>query len=153
MALDPNVFMNQTTEAAGDVSAPVPDPGEYPAQVVDVEGRAITLKSGDRAGQEAALIDVRWELDAPEFESEYGYKPRCRQSIWLDTMGDGSLDFGKGKNVSLNRLREALGQNEPGQAWAPSMMKGQPAKVLINHRMDGDRVYTDVSSVRSIHEA
>lgn len=63
-------------------------------------------------------------------------EPSVRQTLWLDTTESGGLDFGKGKNVGLGRLREALGQNAPGKPWAPGMLVGGVAKVKVSHSID-----------------
>ena len=63
-------------------------------------------------------------------------EPTVRQTIWLDLTESGSLDFGKGRNVGLGRLRDALGQNETGKPWQPGMMVGGVAKIKVTHSID-----------------
>jgi hypothetical protein len=56
-----------------------------------------------------------------------------------------------GKNVDLNRLRAAVGQNEKGKPWNIMMLKGAgPLKVTTGLRADknsADVYYTDVKAV------
>jgi hypothetical protein len=55
--------------------------------------------------------------------------------------------MGKNKNVSLNRLREVLGQNVAGKPWKPGDLVGGIAKVRVQHRISDEIVYTDVKGV------
>ena len=74
-------------------------------------------------------------------------EPTARQTIWLDVNEQGGLVFGKNKNVSLGKLRDALGQNT-GAPWSPTHLIGQPATVLIKHRMGSEGgVFSEVKGV------
>ena len=56
--------------------------------------------------------------------------------------------MGKGKNVALGRLREALGQNTPGKPWSFGMLVGQVAKVAVKHRItDAGDTFAEVKRV------
>lgn len=60
-------------------------------------------------------------------------KVTARLSLNLDLDSSGSLDTGKGKNVALGQLREALGQNQPN--WQPGMLLGAgPFIGKVTHR-------------------
>jgi hypothetical protein len=150
MSFDPQQFMNmQVTEATSTEFVSVPE-GDYTAVVTKVDFRTVQAKNGEG---EMAFMDVTWEIDDPtgSVEAVTGRKKNsARQSIILDVTEWGSLDMGKGRNVGLGRLREAVGQNRPGVAWSPSMLIGQPARVSIKHRMDGDRTFVDVRSVAKL---
>jgi len=78
-----------------------------------------------------------------------GREPKVRQSLMLDVRADGALEFGKGKNVGLGRVREALGQNSTGRPWSFPMLGGQLAKVKVKHRLDTatGRTYVEVTDV------
>lgn len=132
---DPATFMAETTEA-GSTQAPICEPGEYPGIVDKAEIRVVT--SGPQAktpGRQMPLLEVTFKLENPGFEKDFGRKPTVRQTIWLDMNGV-KLDMGKGKNVSLNKLREALGQNKPG-AWNHKMLEGAgPVKVMVKNAPD-----------------
>ncbi len=54
---------------------------------------------------------------------------------WLQISEQGWLDFGPNKNLSLGQIREALGQNIPGQKWNFSHLKGAgPIAFTVKHR-------------------
>jgi hypothetical protein len=58
--------------------------------------------------------------------------------------------MGKGKNVSLGRLREATGLNEKGRPFGFRMLVGQMARVRVKHRPDNKNpeiVYAEVDAV------
>ena len=136
-------FLQTETQEKGSTQlTPIPE-GEFPGIIKDLKPRE--TKTGKH------LLDVFWALDDPEVTRVTGMdNPTARQSIWLDLTADMGLDMSPGKNVGLNRLREALGQNVAGKAWSPAQLDGQQAKVTISHRMNGDEVYADVKAVTAL---
>lgn len=138
-AFDPDSFLATTTTDANETDyVPIPE-GEWVAVVTEIKAR-------NPKGN--AILDVIWQIDDDQIRAETGMdNPRVRQSIFLDVNEQGALMTGKNMNVQLGRLRDALGQNIPGQPWAPSMLEGQVAKVTTSQRVDGDKVYSDVKSV------
>lgn len=128
-AFNPDTFLNTETEYASATSyTPCPE-GEMPASIKAIKPRVLT--------DGRAVLDVTWIVDDETARQETGMaEPSVRQTLWLDTTESGGLDFGKGKNVSLGRLREALGQNAPGKPWAPGMLVGGVAKVKVSHSID-----------------
>ena len=134
---DENAFMNnETSEQGSTVATPIPE-GEYMAVIKDIKPRSVK--------DNRLILDVIWAIDDPEVTKATGIPfPTCRQSVWLDTTETGGLDMSKGKNITLNRLREAVGQNIGGQPWKPGNLVGQNARVTVKHRIDGDNVYADV---------
>lgn len=133
---DPATFMPETNEA-GSTSAPIVEPGEYPGIIDKTELRVIT--SGPNAkvpGRQMPILEVTYRLENPSFEKDFGRKPTVRQTIWLDVNGN-SLDMGPGKNIGLNKLRAALGQNKKGQKWNYKMLDGAgPVKVMVVNNPD-----------------
>ncbi len=142
---DEDAFMSSTSE--GEMSTeftPVPV-GEY---------QAIVKKVGTRSGEGEkgawAMLDVTWAIDDAGVTEITGMdNPSVRQSIFLDISDSGGLDMGKGKNIGLGRLREALGQNT-GAAWSPSMLEGNVATVMVDHRLYEGRTFADVKNVSAI---
>lgn len=138
---DPDMFMNQqTTDANSTAYVPVPE-GEYQAVIKDVKAGT----AGDKP-----VLNLTWGVDDAEVREVTGLEePTVRQTIWLDLTASGGLDMGKGKNVGLGKLREALGQNQPGQPWAPGMLNGQVAMINVKHRSGKEpgEVFADVKSV------
>lgn len=146
-AFDPSNFLDmQMNEGNSTVSIPVPE-GEYTA-VVDGEpeirqwtGRKDPTKTG-------LVLDITWSIDDAGVKTELGRdKVTCRQSIMLELNTNGGIDTGRGRNVQLGRLREAVNLNEPGKPFSFRMLAGQVAKISVKHRVDGDAVYAEVKGV------
>lgn len=141
---DPDMFMNQTTTDANDTSyVPIPE-GEFRAVIEEVKART----AGDKP-----VLEVKWNIDDDTVRAETGMdKPSCRQTVWLDLTAQGGLDMGKGKNVGLGKLRDALGQNAPGKPWMPGMLVGQVAMVKIKHRSGKEpgEIFADVKEVAAL---
>lgn len=136
---DPNTFMNTTiTEANSTTYTPVPE-GEWVAVIKEVK---------PRAAKEAAILDILWAVDDPSVVEVTGMKtPIVRQSIFLDMTDAGGLDIGKGKNIGLGKLREAVDQNQKGRQWQPGNLVGQVAKIKVAHRVYEDAIQADVKGV------
>lgn len=144
---DPNLFLDQTTTEAGSTQiVPIPV-GEYNAVIDDIEIRPWTSqKDPSKSG---IALDVKWMIDSPEVR-EFLQRDQviAKQGIMIDLTEDGhGLDWGKGRNVGLGRLREALGLNKPGEPFSFRMLKGRVAKVSIKHRVEGENIYNDVAGV------
>jgi len=140
---NPDSFLStEVTEANATTYTPVPE-GEHPASVKSVKPRVLT--------DGRAVFDVTWTVDSDEAREATGMaEPSVRQTIWLDVTESGGLDFGKGKNVGLGRLREALGQNSAGKPWAPGMLVGGAAIVKVGHsidKRDGVTINAEVKAV------
>lgn len=142
-AFDPEQFSAMPIEGTNDTVFTPVDEGEYAAIVKDK-----TFRTTDK-GQ--VILDVVWELDDQGQKEKTGRDQlTVRQSIFLDRTESGGLDMGKGKNISLGRLREATGLNVPGQAFRFDDLVGKPAMVKVTQRPDKDDpdvVYNDVKKV------
>lgn len=130
---DPDLFLSSQIDATLDTRMfPVPV-GEYLAVIEDIKPRIQNSKDGT---QQWLIFDIVWNIDDQKVRADLGReKVTSRQSLFIDRTPDGSIDIGKGRNVQLGKLREALGQNKPG-AWAPSMLKGQVARVRVVQEPD-----------------
>ena len=142
-SFNPDVFLNtETAESNATTYTPVPE-GEFNASIKTIKTRVLT--------DGRAVLDISWTVDDEDARTETGMaEPSVRQTIWLDTTESGGLDFGKGKNVGLGRLRDAVGQNQAGKPWAPGMLLGQVAKVKVSHsidKRDGVTIQADVKAV------
>ena len=140
---DPNTFLNTETNDSNATSYTPVSEGEYQASLKKIAPRVLT--------DGRAVLDITWVVDDEAARQETGMaEPSVRQTIWLDTTESGGLDFGKGKNVGLGRLREALDQNTPGKPWAPGMLVGGVAKIKVTHsidKRDGTTVQANVGAV------
>jgi hypothetical protein len=82
-------------------------------------------------------MEISWEVTDDKIKKLTGIDhPIAKQSIWLDLTSEGQLDKGPGKNVALGALREAVGQNKPGKAWAPSHLNNAVATILVKGEKD-----------------
>jgi len=142
MTFDVNNFLDATTTEAGDTKIiPVPE-GVYLAVCSKVAARTWQSKDGMTSG---LTLDLVWDIDDQSVRDATGRdKVAVKQGIMLDLKEDGGLDFGKGKNVALGRAREAVGLNEPGKPFAPSMFNGRMCKVLVKQRVVDQDIFNDV---------
>lgn len=145
---DVQTLVDIQIEGSNSTSAvPVPE-GEYIATIKEFKPRPWSSKDGTMSG---VSLDVSWEVEDANVTAVTGRdKNTVKQSIGLDFTDSNSLDMGRGKNVGLGRLREAIGQNEPGKPFSFNNLPGQIAKISVKHRSanDGtDTVYAEVKAV------
>lgn len=139
-------FLDQQFDQANDtVSQPVPA-GEFPAIIDKVECKQWASKADpSKAGLKLAIT---WLIDDGSVKELLGRdKVTVRQDIMLDMTDAGGLDMGKGRNISLGRLREATGLNTQGQPFSFAMLTGRCAKVKVDHRIADDKIYAEVKGV------
>lgn len=139
---DPSVFETQQFNEPNDTRYVAIPEGEYAALIKEKKFR-----------QEKGytILDVAWIIDDQGVRDLTGMKePTVRQSIFLDMIAGGGLDFGKGKNVKLGRLREATGLNTPGMPFSFAMLEGRPARVSIKHRIHEGDTFADVKEVTKL---
>lgn len=146
---DPNQFLDTSvTEANSTTKVPVPE-GEYTAIIDKVDARQWTSKQDPT--KSGITLDITWSVDDQAVKEALGReKVTVRQGIMLDLTDAGGIDTGKGRNISLGKLRQATGLNVPGQAFAFSMLNGRMAKVMVKHRIspdDSDVIYDEVKAV------
>lgn len=141
----PESFMqSQFTEALETHFVAVPE-GEYPAVIKSVECASWQSRDGAKAGLK---LDLTWAIDDEGVKQSTGMaEPQVRQSIMLDLTDSGGLAIGPNRNVNLGRLREAVGQNQSGKPWNPSMLQGQVARVSVKHRLYEDQTFAEVKGV------
>lgn len=145
MTFDTESFLNSSVSDANDTKViPVPI-GEYPAIINKIAARTWQSKDGSQSG---VTLDVFWSIEDAQVKAELDRQEViCKQGIMLDTLPDGKLDIGKGKNIGLGRLREAVNLNVPGQTFSFQQLPGQSAKVTVKHRIDGEDTYAEVKAV------
>lgn len=143
---NPEQFLDQQFTEANDTKlVPVPV-GEYTAIAGEVKCRQWQSKADP--SKSGLTLDIPWEIDDSAVKELLGRdKVTVRQGIMLDLTDSGSMDMGKGRNVGLGRLREALNLNQPGQAFSFSMIPGRLAKIAVTHRIDGENIYAEIKSV------
>lgn len=145
---DPEAFLSAQFDEANDtVMQPVPA-GEYTAIIESVSTRQWNSRDGSKSG---VALDVKYNIDDAAVKEALGRsKITVTQGIMLDLTENGGLDFGKGRNISLGRLREATGLNTPGKPFAFRQLEGQPVKITVSHRVVEDQIYADVKGVAKL---
>jgi hypothetical protein len=147
--LDPKQFLDATYNEANSTELVTVDEGEYQAIAGEVDmtewtGKKDPSKSGFK-------LTIPWEIDDQAMRAKTGRERIIiRQDIMLDMSPQGMLDFGKGKNVQLGRLREALGLNQPGKPFSFRQIPGQAAKVKVSIRDYEGRQFEEVKSVAKL---
>src|SRR3989304_1069632 len=130
MAFDINKLLSTTFEDANSTaSTPCPE-GEYTVRVDKIELRSITVRSTQ---EEKGILRVKWMIDDADgrVKAITGRdKVLVDQDLWLDLTPEGNMDFGKGMNVQLGRMRELFSPNTPGRPWGFQMLVGNGAPVL-----------------------
>lgn len=148
---NPESFLDATlNEPNSTVSIPCPE-GEYIALALDEPKiRTFEGKKESNKGVQYISLDIDWTIEDPAVMEVTQRKPtKVRQSLMLDLTENGALDMGKGKNIGLGRLREAVGLNKPGQAFSFRQLQGRQARVRVTHRVVEDRIYDEIKSVAS----
>lgn len=148
---DPASFIDATvTEANSTVSTPVPS-GEHVGVAGEVKlepwvGKTDPTKSGLR-------LEIPWTFEDNPAITQVTGRPKnvVRQSIMLDMQPDGKgLDMGKGMNVQLGKVREALGLNTPGSPFSFRMIQGRSAKCKVEHEPYNGAIYAKVTAVAKV---
>lgn len=136
-AFDPDLFMQETVDGSNDTVYPTIPAGEYLGVIDDVK-----IRRTEKDGKYFYPTDVTWTLVNPPQKvlDDLGRdKATVRQSVFLDLTDSGSIDLGKGKNIQLGRLREALDLN--GSGFTLGKLKGAgPAKLQVSLKPDKDNV-------------
>lgn len=130
---NPEAFLGQQVTEAHETRMVLVPEGTALGQIKSLNVRKLDA-TGDNP--ERYILAIQWAVLDDEVKRITGLnEPTVPQDIWLDTNASGGLESGPGKNVSLGRLREAVGQNKPGKAWAMSHLNGALANLIIKHEV------------------
>lgn len=145
MSFDPSTFLNQQFDEALDTKL-VPCPvGEYPAIADKVDIKEWSKKDGSDSGLK---LEILWEIQDENVKALLGRDSvKVMQQQMLDLTDTGQLDFAKGKNVGLGRIREALDLNTPGEPFAFGMIQGRMATAKVSHRIYEGDVFAEIKAV------
>lgn len=134
MAIDVQQFLNATfTQPNSTKRDPVP-PKDYIA-VID-EADLETFPGKKDPTKNYLKLNLVYSVDDPALKAALGRdKVLVYDDFLLDLTEGGGLDFGRGKNVKLGRLREACGQNKEGQPWGFNMLKGQVVRIKVGQEI------------------
>ncbi len=149
---NPDTFLEMSVaEANSIVSVPVPV-AEYIAVIEEVKARPWQAK--DDPSKVGMALDVFWNIDDANVKALLERdKIVVKQGLMLDVTPEGGLDMGKGKNIGLGRLREAVKLNVPGQPFSFKMLPGQAARIRVKHRPDNKNpevIYAEVDAVAAL---
>lgn len=148
-SFDPETFM-RSAQVDGELSTqttPIPE-GTYRGQIESVKPEVIETKAGKRV-----ILRVNWELLDDSLKSMLEReRVFIRQDIWLDLDSNGKIDQGKGKNVDLGRLRDALGRNsQAGNPFEGLVQSLAVVKTSVrSDANDPSKKYADVSRVSAL---
>lgn len=142
---DPQAFLDASITEANDTKViPVPQ-GEYLGVIEKVTPRTWQSKDGTQSG---IAVDIIWLIEDADVKAFLGRDDvKVKQGLMLDTTPNGTLDTSKGKNISLGRLREAVGLNKPGQTFSFQNLPGLSAKVNVKHRLVDEDTFAEVKGV------
>lgn len=148
MVFDPQSLLDQTVE--GELSTrtdPLP-PDDYIARVDKLEIRKLEGKDGK---EDRMILTVFWAIT--ETDKLMALDPprenfTCRQDVWLDVTPAGTIDTGRGKNVSLGRLYEALGLNEGNRTLRA--IQGNVAVIRTGIRTSKDNPEDQFTEVKAV---
>lgn len=136
-----DLFKNPIT-SEGDTEFPVVDEGEYQGRITEYE----INKRRSKDGNEFYVLDLQVSIEDVE-QMERMNNPRAKLGITIDTKldskGNDVPDMGEGKNVRLNRLRDALGQNT-SEKWTPEKLIGGVIKAGVTHDVTPTGIYPKV---------
>lgn len=146
MAFDADAFMGQSYDGELDTVIVIPDEGDYRANFSEFTSengfRTFEAKKGNNIGKEYTVFEPPFVLaDDPRLlaiKTARGTDVVIVRSkgVFLDLTDQGALDFSKGKNVDLGRMRDAVGQNQKS-GWKITDLIGQgPVMVRLIHEKD-----------------
>lgn len=152
LTFDPSSFLTQETDQQMDTQFILIPAGEYPAMIKKIDARQ--QQNPNDPSQVWTIIDITYAIDDQGVREETGLpEPSIRQSLFLDLDDSGKLATGKGKNVNLGRLREAVGLNKPGVAFSFDALVGQAVIVAVSHtpdKKDPEIIYANVKKVAAL---
>jgi hypothetical protein len=154
---DPASFASQSFTGANDTKI-VPLPiGEYTGVTKDQEiGTWQSKDDPTKAGLKLTtniLVDGSQSCPSGKtVKEETGrdsvtLKYDCLLDIVPGPDGRYGLDFGKGKNVGLGRLREALNLNDPSTPFAFQQIPGRMVKIAVGHRPYKGDLFAEINAV------
>lgn len=142
---NPDDFKKASTTAEGSTKIEQCPVGDYIGKIDKVEFRQAAGKKNP--AETFTFMDVTVEVDDEGVRKTLGReKVTVRGSGLVDLTADGKgFDMAKGKNVFMNRVRDAVGQNVAGQEWAPFMLEGKVCKIAVRPQKN-DPEYNEVAS-------
>lgn len=147
---DPSAFLNLQVTGSNDTKLiPIPE-GEYTGVTDSVD--VLPWQSKEDTSKSGLKLITTILIDDPAVVAATGReKNTVKLDCMLDLMPNGEgLDMGKGKNVSLGRLREAINLNDPSVPFSFLQIPGRPLKVAVKHRPYNGDLFAEVKGVTKI---
>lgn len=142
MDFDADQFMTETVDQPLETEFKLCPTGEYRAMIDTFTSEAIEnfdfeYKRGPQAGQPGSMKKFTCPFvidDAAAAAILNRDRVIVTKQMILDIDKDtGRLDFGTNKNIELGRIRDAVGQNNPGP-WTIGNLRGAgPVMVKVEH--------------------
>ena len=155
MELNPEMLLESAINAPLDTKViPCPE-GEYTMLISKLDIRTGTDKNGNGYTLLNVTLDVE-DQAVREFtmRDKVYVQHSCKLDIAVNpTTGLPMLDDGKGKNIDLGRLREAVDLNEDGQQFNMNMLLNRIVKGKVTQRTveETGEVYAEVKRGKIIH--
>lgn len=152
---DPEKFMSAAVDPMATQFEVCPE-GEFPF-IIDSDPKQLTPENikgvSDRTGKPYDFWQISlvcWCMDDAVRQKLGREKLSCRMRLNLDIdPTTGGLAVGPDKNISLGRLRDALGQNKPG--WTPANLLGAgPFIGLVKHTKNDKGTFADITRVGKV---
>jgi len=153
---DAGTFMNQTIDAQLDTQIKQCPEGEFRAMIDDFDEKAFRTFTSQKNGNDYTVFSPPFVIQDQAVQADLGRDKVVvfHKGMFIDVGVDGGLDFSKGKNVDLGKLREAVNQNVAGQPWSFNHLKGAgPVMVRVVHEADAndaEKKYARVTRVTRI---
>jgi len=144
---DADAFLDATLPGSNSTRREVVPAGTYRASIDDIQVKNGTVKKeGVNFGKPWVSLNVKWSIEDDALKAQLNQtKVPIFQSIMLDLNDEGGLDMGKGRNVGLGKLREAIGLNSgPAQFRA---FVGRVATIQVAHELYQGELQANVKSV------
>lgn len=144
MPFDADAFMNQTVDAPLETEVTLCPPGEYSAMIGDFTREAFEeiefdYKRGPKAGTRGSMTKFNCPFvisSEPKLVPVLGrdHTTVSKQMILDIDETSGSILHGVNKNIELGRIRDAVGQNQPGPWQIGQLRNAGPVMIKVVHR-------------------
>ena len=147
---NPELFLQTSYNQETSTKSEPLEPGEYVGLIQNLNPRQVQGKQDPT--KTYVFLDMEIKVNTPpEQLARVGRESsNLRYSVGVEFNESGAIDMGKGKNIGLGRLREAVGQNVSGQPWSPAMLNNQMVKVKVGQTpnpKDSSIIWNEITAV------
>lgn len=153
MNFNPDDLLNLQLEGANDTKLIQIPADTYIGVIKAMDITEVTQRAdnGDEVKRQVLRVSIGIDNEAVK-EATGMADPRGRWDCFLDLTPNGGLDMGKGKNVNLGKIREAVGMNDPTQPFSMRAMVGRPLQATFELKKDkksGD-MFSNITKVAAL---